>query len=413
MEKSKTKIPIIFIFYLLYFVITCVIVYGYCKYGPGVNPWHGLGYLNDYPEHLVVCSSFETIFASEAQVYCMWHVLVVLLTNIFGIGQVYSASIVTAFFNTATVILINYFLKDSLKNETPKYICDILTVVISFVSTLLITFDIVVYYSGYIHFNIWHNPTYIAVKPFAVLLLILLKKCFDMYEEKKKLPAKLLISISVVMLISLLAKPSLIQILFPGFLIYFVLDIVLSKKHGSHFMLGVKLFVCCLPALAFIIYMIMFFFTGETDNGIAIQPFLVWKCFTNSILLVALSSFAFPAFVVASNIKNLRSIDKLVISVFSAGLLEYVLLAETGSRRFHGNFGWGLSLAYMMLWIVSVILFVKDVKARGYSKQSINAPLNMAGGKPLLISIEFVALFLHFIAGVIFCIGIMNVKITL
>lgn len=399
MKKSKyVSFPIMIIFFI-YFIMTYVLIYKYCTGHTTNNPWIFQSGLNDYWAHLFF-TSFNDIITSTANVECMWHVLVWAFTNVLRINQPYAAAIVTAMFNTVTIILINYYLKNLIKDndQKNKYIADIFTVILSFVGPLSLPFYSSSYYLGQFNFNIYHSPTYIAVKPFAVLILILMKKIFDEYESTKKVKLKLLVSISVVMMLSILAKPALIQVLFPGFFIYFVLDLLFTKKENSHFNLGVKLFLTCIPALILIVIEYLVLFTGETGNSISFKPFVVWNFFSKNIIISFIVSFAFPVFVLVNNIKKLNSIDKFSIAVFIAGLLEFSLLAEVGDRMLHGNLGWGLLLGNMMLWISAVVQFINNIKENNIF--SSTAVLNKR--KSIIINIGFLLLFAHFFFGLIF-----------
>ncbi|MEG0513813.1 MAG: hypothetical protein RR653_13980, partial [Clostridia bacterium] len=41
------------------------------------------------------------------------------------------------------------------------------------------------------------------------------------------------------------------------------------------------------------------------------------------------------------------------------GVLEFLLLGESGRRASDGNFGWGMMGAALMLWVVALIRFAK------------------------------------------------------
>ena len=48
-----------------------------------------------------------------------------------------------------------------------------------------------------------------------------------------------------------------------------------------------------------------------------------------------------------------------------AGVVEYLILGESGRRAADGNFGWGMMGAALMLWVVMLPRFLRDIRERG------------------------------------------------
>ena len=71
------------------------------------------------------------------------------------------------------------------------------------------------------------------------------------------------------------------------------------------------------------------------------------------------------------------------------GILQFALLAESGNRKFDANFCWGYMLSGLILWITTTIrflqMYVEDQEKKGYE---------------LKITIGYIFLFSHFIAGI-------------
>ena len=129
------------------------------------------------------------------------------------------------------------------------------------------------YYLGQGSPNIWHNPTNIAVKGFAVLCFGLVIYILESAKTDKELLWTYII-LSVLLVLSALAKPSFFQGIVPGLGLYFIFALIAKgfKTQIKRFLLIALSFVpsACVIGFQFVC---SFFIQGNIGegNGIGIE----------------------------------------------------------------------------------------------------------------------------------------------
>ena len=253
--------------------------------------------------------------------------------------------------------------------------------------------------------NIWHNPTSIAVKPFALFAFVLFS---DMVMESRKsdfeknIPLGKAIAAAILLILTCLAKPCFVQVFYPAIFTLMVLWLIMYK--GKNFKTALQLFLVCLPSLIVMIMqlVIAFYTSGGESEGIAIMPFVVAGARTPSILISTILLLAFPVvmLVLAAIRKSLNWGDALGWFMVLWGLIWRLFLVEKGERLYHGNFSWG----YMLAVFLGFYTAVKNYLKLYFSDQ-------MTGNKRGFgfILATFV-LALHFISGLyyVFYIGVLG-----
>jgi hypothetical protein len=127
-----------------------------------------------------------------------------------------------------------------------------------------------------------------------------------------------------------------------------------------------------------------------------IAPFKVAGLNTPNIAISTLLVLAFPLLLALCSIARrvFDWTDAFAWLMLLAGMAEKFLLAEGGSRFYHGNFSWGYIIGLYLLWFVSI---------RDYSAWSCSFPED--GGAKKALSILFfilggLVLIAHFISGI-------------
>lgn len=289
----------------------------------------------------------------------LWHSLVMIVYNIIpSVTLEHATAITTSCLNVVSFAVVRKILVK--ENEEAKNIITISAFVIMFIAPLYIPWYNSIIYLGQGIANVWHNPTTLCVKPFALVAFALMVSVLEDASRNCEIKTKRFVSFSVVMFVSCLAKPSLIQIVLPGLGLY-LLRLLLDKRNKATFLLCFKFGVALIPALILMAFQFFgAFFSGtEGNGGIEIAPFVVWDSISPNILISLLLGFAFPLVVFVCNYKKLKDIDsKLAMVMFLAGYLEYALFAEIGERRFHGNFSWGAGLSMLFVYVVAMKKFI-------------------------------------------------------
>lgn len=203
--------------------------------------------------------------------------------------------------------------------------------------------------------NIWHNTSYSALVPFAMITLYFFKKCFiDEIGTRKDY-----IYMSIFMLLSLMSKPNFIIAFLPSCLIF----IIIRKKKLINvlksFLRGLLVSIPCLIIL--LIEFISVYGSNSSDSNIIFSPFSVWSVYSHNIIISLILGLFFGLIYIYINQRwTDPSIEYMMILVLF-GFLIYILFAEDGSRFYDGNFGWTYNICGLMFQTYCAVeLYVND-----------------------------------------------------
>ena len=319
---------------------------------------------SDFSGHVVgVDIIFETGLVSllEQNSYPLWQLTVVPVKALLGCDSVFAAPIATGLLNAILYILIYLFLKR--ENEDINKAIPVLTFLLMLMGPMYAPWYNENVYLGQGTPNVWHNPTTICVRVPAMLTFMIILHILKEFEEKGESKRKYYMLLSVLMIICNLAKPSFIQIIVPGLGLYLIY--LLIKTKSKAFTFCVKVAFSFVPSVLLLAwqYGVSFITSSAADGGIEIAWFDVLKSSSPNILISMILGYFFPLYVIATNISVLKSRDvKLTFFVWLSAFLEVAMLAETGSRRYHGNFGWGHLLSMFFVYVVTFKHFIARTK---------------------------------------------------
>jgi len=212
-------------------------------------------------------------------------------------------------------------------------------------------------YIGMESANIWHNSTYIVMKPLALICIILYVDLMDSYQET--LSVKRWILFSTALVICTGVKPSFLVAFAPMMAIFLLVDLVKGTPFKNVFLFGLTV----IPSLLVILLQNAVLFGGDTGNGWEIKPGYALSMHSGHPIIVAGLSILFPLIVFVWNIKKVRKDRWFSFAWLMAliGFAEVFLLCETGTRAGDGNFMWGYSFAILVIFIVSILVWLSDI----------------------------------------------------
>lgn len=236
--------------------------------------------------------------------------------------------------------------------------------------------------------NVWHNSTTIFVMPFVILLF------WTSLQQLKEFQVKRLFLITVLIVTTVLIKPSFI------FVFVVAYPIFLFKKQ-----LFSKLFwINLIPIiLAFFIIGIEYYFIYDTSkaedkSSIAIDLFHIintryahgnWMYSIGVFMSTIVSGFLFPIVLLFRNrVLFKEEMIQFAIMCSIIGLIIGYSLYETGSRSLHGNLTWQNVMCSFLLFLVCIVQLLKLIAAN---------PLRW---KAYRIEISIFAL--HFLSGILY-----------
>jgi hypothetical protein len=215
-------------------------------------------------------------------------------------------------------------------------------------------------FRGQVSPNVWHNPTGIFAMPFALLGFLAGCRALESGRLRDYFATGCALALSA------LAKPNFVMAFGPVIAIAIVTATrrapdsnradpgsetfwaALARSGQARLLasLGPTGAVLCLQyALGF----------GAGAGSVEIAPFVVWSVFSSVPSLSILLGIAFPLVVVMLYPIGVWRDRVLVLAWATLGIAiaQYALFAETGDRRMHGNFIWGMVAADQVLFVAS------------------------------------------------------------
>jgi hypothetical protein len=236
-------------------------------------------------------------------------------------------------------------------------------------------------YVGYIGTSAYFNPTYVVLKPLAMLLFWMITGVFIQTvtgeNESRRIPVWLCAILTVA---CILAKPSYVICLFPALIIVAIYAYIRRKPIRWSLLIGGFIvpagLVLGLQAITF-----------RSTAGFMFAPLAVMNSLTrinpdapNGLGFKFLMSILFPLVVYILYSKSAIKTAYLNLAwlTFGFGAAYMYLLAEGGDRVSHANFVWSANSTLFVLFAASVIFVIQQSRVI-WSKQSENAASENVG----------------------------------
>lgn len=214
-------------------------------------------------------------------------------------------------------------------------------------------------YRGILNFNIYHNPTYIMMKPFAILCVWFFFRLMNKYAVKGIRVYEWFIFAGL-MLLTTFFKPNFMIGFSISMLVVLAVDFIRhrGKKILNYIALGTTVF----PSVALMYFQQTVLFSGGNANSHMNIGFMTGlRAMAHHPEIKIVLSLVFPLIILCFVFKDLFR-DRF----FAFGWLHMavnlgitVFLYETGYRLHHGNFIWSSFFALGIVFIVSLAKYVK------------------------------------------------------
>ena len=301
--------------------------------------------------------------------YSIMAIVFRLLSNLPTFGFYFSIAAILAAFEAFTIALTFIFLR---QNDIEKKVALIASFVSGFVMPMCVKAIQPYRYIGYQSPSIWHNSTYIVMKFFALLCVILYLAISAKYKDEMK--ASKVIAFALLLALTTAVKTNFTLIFAPAALVFLIIDMILKVPFK-------RIFLCALtviPSIAVILFQNIVLFGESSGNGIVIDPLYSVYLRAEKPYFTMVLSAAFPVAVLLfnfipvikdtlSDLKERNGKLKHRAFLFSwcmwfVGVSELLLLREVGNRALDDNFAWGYDFCLFLLFVVSIIYFVNNVK---------------------------------------------------
>ena len=199
-------------------------------------------------------------------------------------------------------------------------------------------------YLGVFSPNPFHNATYMAARPFAVLAFLWFVKLLPVYEEGvRKTTGKDYILFSLFLLLATMTKPSftLVMVSTAGLVMLYRL----LRRGFRNFVPALQLGLCFVPTFVDLLYQYQGVFVpaeGE-EGGVGFCFGEVWTQYCSNIVLAVGLAVGFPLLVLLLNYKECRKNTYFGFSwqLYLVSFAEAFFLYEKGFRKYDFNFSWG------------------------------------------------------------------------
>ena len=265
----------------------------------------------------------------------------------------YTVSALLALVTAGTVLLTEKLIRVLPGTEDmPSWMVYITSIIFNFSMGFYVPFINKQHYIGYQSGNMWHNSTYIFMRLFAVLTVILFVKLYT--KAKDGIDPKTWILFSLSMLLSTAFKASFFTVFAPFLAIVLLIDLCSRRlPFGRVFVLALSV----IPSFVAMLIESLVMFNTADDNRIIIAPFKTFSLRGDHPKVTLILSVAFLLTVVAANLNKIFKDRCFLYGLifYCVGFVETFLLAETGERSLDSNFMWGYSSALFFVFIVAFV----------------------------------------------------------
>lgn len=253
-------------------------------------------------------------------------------------------------------------------------------------------------YLGVFTANPFHNATYMAARPFALLAFFLFAKLLDIYEKGcAKGPAlKDYILFSVCLLLATMTKPSFTIVLVgaAGLIMLYRL----FRSGFRNLLPTIQLGLCFLPTFADLLYQFQGVFApayGAEDRGMGFCFGEVWGLYCRNFPAAIVLAIGFPILVFALHLGEIRTntLYRFSWQVYLMSFAMAFLLYEKGFRKPDFNFSWGYMYGIFFSFAGALLVLLKDTAERK---------------KPLLLAVQWLAYLAHLGCGLYYFYGLLK-----
>lgn len=218
------------------------------------------------------------------------------------------------------------------------------------------------YYMGVFSPNPFHNATYLAARPFAIVAVFIFAELLEQYEQRLHL--KKAGFFALMLLIATMTKPSF-TIVFCG-----AAGLIMLYRliHGGFKNLRNTLLLGCmfLPTFVDLLYQFGGVFMGTDSKGqeagIGFALFKVWREYCSNYPVAIILVIFFPLAVLSFQHRKIltNTLYRLGWQMYGMSLAMFILLYEKGFRAVDANFSWGYMIGAFFLVMSSVLVLLEE-----------------------------------------------------
>ena len=246
-------------------------------------------------------------------------------------------------------------------------------------------------YLGVFTPNPFHNATYMAARPFAILAFLWLAKLLPEYEKRAEKKDYFLFSLFL--LLATMAKPSFTIVLVgtAGLIMLYRL----IRRRFKNFVPSIWMGLTFVPTFLDLLYQFKGVFVPQegAEGGIGFCLGDVWRQYCGNLPLAIGLAIGFPLLVLLCNWRELKrdSLYRLSWQLYLMSFAMAFFLYEKGFRKPDFNFSWGYMYGIFFCHMGALLVLLKATAGAGAQKN-----------KPIVIALQWLALFCHVVCGLLY-----------
>lgn len=264
-------------------------------------------------------------------------------------------------------------------------------------------------YLGVFSCNPFHNATYMAARPFALLAFFWYGKLLPVYEKgcsgkwrertaDGEVPVIDYVLFSVFLLIATMTKPSFTIVLVGAAGLIMVWRMI--RSGFRNFVPTIQLGLTFLPTFIDLLYQYKGVFVPDTEGvegGIGFCFGEVWSLYCDNIPLAICLAIGFPLAVLVVNFKELKNntLYRFSWQIYLMSFAMNFFLYEKGFRKPDFNFSWGYMYGIFFAFVGALLVLI---------------PATARGKKPILLALQWLAYLWHVLCGIYYFWGIFQGK---
>ncbi len=337
-------------------VLATIVIFGILLY----LQIYKTGGTSDYGSHILwaqgIVENFQAV-PKESISHAAWQWGVIAIHTLVGHSWQFAAFVITLGSMVFTIAFLYWWLR---KKASPLLAgsCAIGLMLVAPIFVLDPFTNLWFMVNGYIGANVYHNPTYLLLKPLALLQTYFSLKALT--GEKSNWKSYILPI--VCSLLAVYTKPNFALILLPAVSLIAVIRLARKKPVDWKKLL----FGIFIPTVLMLGWQYWITYAQGSNSGVVIDPFIVMSHYSSNLVIKLILSLVFPLVVLA--VYRKRAFGDIRIQLgWLLGLVGLVLtyfFAESGPRTFSANFLWSGEISVFILFVCS-LLFLMEHKFDG------------------------------------------------
>lgn len=327
-----------------------------------------------------------------------------------------AVALATTLLNAAAMVAFQWTLDeqvlDSLRGAFPRrpYLAGVVTSLVAFsiffVSMLYPPTGIYLPGIGYRYLGVFtanpfHNATYMAARPFAILSFFQFAKLLDLYEEadfrgsERGRLIREYVLFAIFLLLATMTKPSFTIVLVGAAGLIMVWRLIAARFRN----LVPTIYLGCtfLPTFVDLLYQYSGVFVPDegVEGGIGFSFGEVWAQYCSNLPLAIVLAVGFPLLVLILNYNEYcrDTIYRFSWQIYLMGFAMAFLLYEKGFRKYDFNFAWGYMYGIFFAFVGALIVLLRATATKK---------------RPVLLIVQWGVYLAHLLCGLIYFYGILR-----